>query len=148
MTPLVRDVRQAVLESCIHAAGRSQLVGAAIDVIAELGVADASVVKIAKYAGVSRGVVAYHFRDIEDLVDAVVAEVYRLGGERLRQRVASAATPRDSLLTFIAGSVESWSAGGSALATPRPSTAVSWTTSPHCSRPVRSRVNSGSSTLR
>jgi len=96
---------QSAPGSFVRSARRGQIVGAAVAVIAELGVARASVVKIAAHAGVSRGVVAYHFRDLDDVHDAVVAEVYRLGGERLRERVASAPTPRDALLVFAGGSV-------------------------------------------
>ncbi|MGC4938482.1 TetR/AcrR family transcriptional regulator [Kribbella sp. DT2] len=101
------DDRDRVLPgSFIHSARREQLVRSAIAVIAELGAERASVVRIARHAGVSRGVVAYHFRDLADLHGAVVREVYRLGGEQLHKPVAEAATPREALLTFVADSVD------------------------------------------
>lgn len=96
----------AASDSFIHAARREQVVRSAIALIAELGAAHASVVKIARHAGVSRGVVTYHFRDADDLTDAVVDEVYRVGADRLRAPVADAPTPRDAVLTFVGGSVE------------------------------------------
>ncbi|MGC4938664.1 TetR/AcrR family transcriptional regulator [Kribbella sp. DT2] len=92
--------------SFIHAARRDQLVQSAIAVIAELGAERASVVRIAQHAGVSRGVVAYHFHDLADLYDAVVREVYRIGAEQLSRPVADAPTPREALLRFVAGSID------------------------------------------
>lgn len=97
-------------ESFIRTARRGQLVGCAIEVIADAGLANASTVRIAARAGVSRGVVAYHFRDKDDLVDAVVEEVYRVGQRELGPRVAAAATPRAALLEFVGGSVEFYAA--------------------------------------
>ena len=86
------------------------MVGCAIDVIAEAGLAGASVARIAARAKVSRGVVTYHFQDKDDLVDAVVEEVYRVAQRELGPRVAAAPTPRDALLEFVAGSVEFYAA--------------------------------------
>jgi len=102
--------------SFIHAARRKQLVAAAIEVIAEVGLARASTVRIAQHAGVSRGVLTYHFRDRADLVEHVVQAVYDLGAEMLVPRMARTSTPRESLLAFIAGSVEFYAAHSTAMA--------------------------------
>lgn len=96
--------------SFIHAARRRQLVQSAIDVIAEAGLARASTVRIAQRAGVSRGVLTYHFRDRIELLEQVVHAVYDLGAEVLGPPVAGAGSPREALLTFIAGSVELYAA--------------------------------------
>jgi TetR/AcrR family transcriptional regulator, fatty acid metabolism regulator protein len=54
---------------------RDQLVDCAIDAIAELGFPRASVAEVARRAGVSKGVVTYHFAAKDDLISAVIAGV-------------------------------------------------------------------------
>lgn len=102
--------------SFIHAARRKQLVACAIEVIAEVGLARASTVRIAQRAGVSRGVLTYHFRDRAELVEHVVQAVYDLGAQVLAPKLALASTPREVLLTFIGGSVELYAAYPTELA--------------------------------
>jgi AcrR family transcriptional regulator len=102
--------------SFIHAARRKQRVACAIEVIAEVGLARASTVRIAQRAGVSRGVLTYHFRDRAELVEHVVQAVYDLGAEVLAPKLALASTPRDALLTFVGGSVELYAAYPTELA--------------------------------
>ncbi|PSK98815.1 TetR family transcriptional regulator [Murinocardiopsis flavida] len=92
--------------SFIHTARREQLVECAIEVIAERGLARASMVRIAERAQVSRGVLSYHFRDRAELIEKVVESVYDLGAAVLGPRMAAAGTPRESLLTFVSGSIE------------------------------------------
>jgi AcrR family transcriptional regulator len=102
--------------SFIHAARRRQLIECATELIAEVGLARASVVRIAERAGVSRGVLTYHFRDRADLVEQVVRSVYDLGAEFLLPRMRAAGSPREALLTFITGSVELYAAYPTQLA--------------------------------
>ena len=59
----------------IEAARRAQIVAAAIDTIAELGYGRASLARIAKRAGTSKGVISYHFASKDDLIREIVAEV-------------------------------------------------------------------------
>ena len=54
---------------------RDQLVECAIDAIVELGFQRASVAEVARRAGVSKGVVTYHFPAKEELIRAVVGDV-------------------------------------------------------------------------
>ncbi|QFU92018.1 TetR/AcrR family transcriptional regulator [Amycolatopsis sp. YIM 10] len=93
-------------DSFIRAARRRQLVECAVEMIAEHGLAEASTVRIAKHAGVSRGVLTYHFRDRAELLNQVVRRVYELGAEVIGPAVTEAASPREALLAFIGGSVE------------------------------------------
>jgi AcrR family transcriptional regulator len=102
--------------SFIQAARRKQLVECAIEVIAEVGLARASTVRIARRAGVSRGVLTYHFRDRAELVEQVVQSVYDLGAEALAPKPARVGTPREALLAFIGGSVELYAAQPAAMA--------------------------------
>ncbi|MEV8614597.1 TetR family transcriptional regulator [Amycolatopsis sp. NPDC051373] len=106
----VQDAREGEAASFIHAARREQLVRCAIELIAEVGPAKASTVRIAERAGVSRGVLTYHFRDRAELIEQVVRSVYDLGLEFLGPRMGAAASPREALLTFIGGSVELYAA--------------------------------------
>ena len=74
--------------------------------IATGGLEAASTVRIARRAGVSRGVLTQHFTDREDLIDAVVAEVYELGRDLVGPPVEAAATPRAAVLAFAGASVD------------------------------------------
>jgi len=93
-------------ESFIQAARREQILRSAVALISELGVERASTVRIARHAGVSRGVVSYHFGSREELIDRVVEEVYRLAQGEVGPPVATASTPREALLAFIEGSID------------------------------------------
>lgn len=105
-------VRSPVLEpsSFIRAARRGQLVECAIDVLVESGYAQASLVAIAKRAGVSRGVITYHFADRDELMAEVVRDAYAKGLDQVGPPVKGAASPRLALLAFIGASVEFYAA--------------------------------------
>lgn len=85
---------------------RAQLIGCAIEVLAEVGYAQASMVRIAERAGVSRGVISYHFTDRDDLIGAVVTEVYSNARAILLPRIEAAPTAADSVRAFIVGSAQ------------------------------------------
>lgn len=97
-------------DSFVRQARRAQIVDVAIGVIADVGLPTASTVAIARRAGISRGVLTYHFRDRADLLEAVVERVYRVARDHLAGRVASAGGPRESLREFVAGSIEFYAA--------------------------------------
>jgi AcrR family transcriptional regulator len=96
--------------SFVRDARRSQLVATAIELIAEVGVERASTVAVARRAGVSRGVLTHHFTGRDDLLEAVVAEVYAVARKELAGRVASEGSPRQALLTFVRGSIDFYAA--------------------------------------
>jgi len=58
-----------------------------IDVIVDLGFARASVGEVARRAGISKGVVTYHFPAKDDLINAVIAEVLTSMEEYLGSRL-------------------------------------------------------------
>ncbi|MFW0797242.1 TetR/AcrR family transcriptional regulator [Gordonia sp. CPCC 205515] len=93
-------------DTYIHRARRTQLIDTAIEVITEVGAERASISQIAERAGVTRGVVTYHFRDRSSLLDAVVGHVYELARGALADRVQTAPSPRDALREFITGSLD------------------------------------------
>ncbi|TCP57520.1 TetR family transcriptional regulator [Tamaricihabitans halophyticus] len=97
-------------DSFIHIARRNQLVECAIEVIAEDGLAQASTVRIARRAKVSRGVLTYHFHDRAELLDQVITRVYDLGVEFIQPLMAETESPRDALRVFLSGSVSLYAA--------------------------------------
>jgi TetR/AcrR family fatty acid metabolism transcriptional regulator len=86
---------------------RDQLVECAIDAIAELGFARVSVAEVARRAGVSKGVVTYHFAAKDDLIGAVIADVLASMREYLEPRLL-AADPMQFPERFIAAYVTAW----------------------------------------
>ncbi|WP_328857314.1 TetR family transcriptional regulator [Williamsia herbipolensis] len=84
---------------------RQQLVDATITVLAETGVAGATFVAIAARAGVSRGVINYHFADRAALLDAVVVHIYSLGRDEVESSVRSASSPAAAIRAMITGSI-------------------------------------------
>jgi TetR/AcrR family fatty acid metabolism transcriptional regulator len=90
--------------SFIEISRRAQVIDCAIEAIAELGFARASLAQIAKRAGVSTGVILYHFVSKDELIRAVVAHVFAAGQAFIRPRVDQSSA-RAALLGFIRASV-------------------------------------------
>jgi TetR/AcrR family fatty acid metabolism transcriptional regulator len=82
---------------------RAQFVDCAIDAIVELGYQGASVAEVARRAGVSKGVVTYHFAAKDDLIMAVVSRVFDSVAEHLRSRLTDT-TPQ----AFVADYIGAW----------------------------------------
>jgi AcrR family transcriptional regulator len=82
---------------------REQLLGCAIDVIVDLGFQGMSVGEVARRAGVSKGVVTYHFAAKADLVYEVVARIFDSITEFLESRLERT-TPE----TFVADYITAW----------------------------------------
>lgn len=85
----------------VEEARRAQIVGSAIEVIAERGYANTSLVHIAERAGTSKGVILYHFAGKEELIAQVVAEVIATATAQVRPRVQAATTAAGRLRAFI-----------------------------------------------
>ena len=86
---------------------RDQLVDCAIAAIAELGFPRTSVAEVARRAGVSKGVVTYHFAAKDDLISAVIAYVIDSMAEYLQPRLY-AAEPGKFPEKFIAPYITTW----------------------------------------
>jgi len=80
------SVRRASTGS-IEAARRAQIVECAIRAIATLGYGQASLAQIAKLAGVSKGVISYHFADKDELIEHVLREVLSEFEAYMRPRI-------------------------------------------------------------
>jgi AcrR family transcriptional regulator len=86
-----------------QSARRSQLVGCTIDALEEVGYQQTTVAEVARRAGVSKGVVTYHFPARDDLIWAVVGEAFRSISEHVGTRIEGARPE-----AFVAAYVGTW----------------------------------------
>ncbi|HTX08243.1 MAG TPA: TetR/AcrR family transcriptional regulator [Solirubrobacteraceae bacterium] len=103
MNQLIDD--PAPRRSFIEEARRAQLVTCAIDTVAELGFGQASLARIAERAGISKGVIGYHFAGKDELLSEVVTEVLARGREYIEPRVTRAPTGRGKLRAYVEASL-------------------------------------------
>jgi AcrR family transcriptional regulator len=90
--------------SFTNEARRKQIVAAAIDTIAELGFHGTSFAQIAERAGLSSTrMISYHFSGKDDLLEAVVSEVFSVAAAFIEPFVTAGSTPRDQLRGLIEG---------------------------------------------
>jgi len=82
---------------------RSQLIGATIATIGELGFADASVAKIAARAGVSTGIVHHYFTDKNALLEAAMRDILRQLNRSVVTRLQKAKGPMERIHAVIDG---------------------------------------------
>jgi len=92
--------------SFIETARRAQLIECAIETIATLGYAQASLAQIAKRAGISKSVITYHFTNKEELIEQVVTEIYTAGARFMGPQIAAQPTATLMLQTYIQTNVE------------------------------------------
>ncbi len=92
--------------SFIETARRAQIMAAAIDTIAELGYGQASLARIAKRAGTSKGVILYHFDGKDDLIRELVAELSARGRAYLGPRLEAQPTGAGMLRTYIEANLD------------------------------------------
>ena len=88
-----------------QSARRAQIVAAAIEVIAEIGWAQASIRKIADRVGVAMSAVLYHCGTKDNLVDAIVEEMYRTALSFVGPAVDAQSTAANKLAAYITSSV-------------------------------------------
>ncbi|WP_329790284.1 TetR/AcrR family transcriptional regulator [Lentzea sp. DG1S-22] len=91
--------------SFIEDARRSQIVAATIATIAEIGYAKASFVQIAQRAGISPGLITYHFAKREELMKQVVLTVHDSMDRALTARTENADGYVSALRALVEGFV-------------------------------------------
>ncbi|MBB5786964.1 TetR/AcrR family transcriptional regulator [Jiangella mangrovi] len=91
--------------SFIEAARRDQIVAAAIETLAELGYAKTSFARIAEHAGISAGLISYHFDNKSELFQQVVADINGLMDGWLTEHIGDAGSYREALQRLIEGFV-------------------------------------------
>jgi AcrR family transcriptional regulator len=88
-------------------ARRAQIVAAAIETIAEVGYAKASLARIAKRAGLSStGLITYHFAGKDELIQEVVADVYGAISGFMTERMQGSSGAAGALRTYLESTVE------------------------------------------
>jgi TetR/AcrR family fatty acid metabolism transcriptional regulator len=92
--------------SFIERARRAQIVECAIDAIAELGYANASLAEIARRAGVSKGVIPYHFAGRRELVEEVVKAVLGKATAVMRPRIIAERSAAGRLRAYLTTNLE------------------------------------------
>ncbi|MGH8921533.1 MAG: TetR/AcrR family transcriptional regulator [Actinomycetes bacterium] len=93
-------------ETFIEQARRAQMVQCAAEEIAEHGYAATSLVAIARRAGVSRGVISYHFADKDDLVEQLVTDFYADAAAFIAPRMLAQSGVRAQVSAFIEANLE------------------------------------------
>jgi TetR/AcrR family transcriptional regulator, fatty acid metabolism regulator protein len=92
--------------SFIEEKRRSQIVDIAIQTIATQGFSQASLAEIAKEAGISKGVISYHFDGKEDLVEEILRSLLRKPAEFVKERVSRAGTALEKLRAYVEANFE------------------------------------------
>jgi AcrR family transcriptional regulator len=89
-----------------EAARKGQLIECAIETIATLGYGQASLAQIAQRAGISKGVITYYFSSKEELIQQVVAAIFKGAASFIGPRIAAQPTPTLRLHAYIQSHVE------------------------------------------
>lgn len=86
-------------------ARRAQIIECAIQVVADVGYAGASISRIAERAGVAKSVVLYHFAGKDELVDAMVTTIVAAGAEAMLPSIDAEPTAAGRLRAYIHSSL-------------------------------------------
>jgi AcrR family transcriptional regulator len=84
-----------------EAARRAQIVQAAIDTIAEVGFARASLARIGERIAISKGLIGYHFAGKDELIREVVSEIIEQGKAYMVPRILAEQPGPDMLRAYI-----------------------------------------------
>lgn len=87
---------------------RRQLIQATMEAIDEAGLADATVVRIARLAGVSAGIISHYFGGKDGLLEATMRQILKDLGQAVheRRKVLPAHAPRDHMRAIIDGNFD------------------------------------------
>jgi AcrR family transcriptional regulator len=92
--------------SFVSSARRAQIVDAAIETVAEVGYANASLSRIAARLGISKGVISYHFAGKDDLIAEIVSQVLQLARAYMQPRIEAQTKGPEMLRTYIESNLE------------------------------------------
>jgi AcrR family transcriptional regulator len=87
-------------------ARRAQIIDCAIEVIAESGYAQASLRKIADRVGIAMSAVLYHFGSRDNLIDAVIEQMYRTALAVVVPAMSAEKTATGKINAYIRASLE------------------------------------------
>jgi AcrR family transcriptional regulator len=108
----VRPENEPRGQTFIEQARRAQIVAAAVEVIAEVGYAKASLAAIAVRAGISKGVISYHFSGKDELMVTIVETIYGEAAAHIVGRMEGLESPTELVRTHVTAAAE-YSATGS-----------------------------------
>lgn len=89
----------------IEAARRAQIIDNAIQTIAEVGYARASLAVIARRAGISKSVISYYFEGKDDLMHQVVTGVLEAGIATMQPAIDAESTGSGKLRAYVMSNV-------------------------------------------
>ncbi|QNG18313.1 TetR family transcriptional regulator [Rhodococcus triatomae] len=98
--------RDGQSRSFIEEARRAQIVTAAVETIAEVGYHRASMGRIGTRAGISRGLISYHFAGKSELISQVITTVYSDAAAFMTPVIDAEATPAGQLRAYIGSNLE------------------------------------------
>ncbi|MCL7941009.1 transcriptional regulator BetI [Halomonas sp. ATCH28] len=87
---------------------RQQLIKATMAAIDKVGLADATVMRIARHAGVSAGIISHYFGGKDGLLEATMRQILSDLGEAVaaRRRELTTSSPRDHIAAIIDGNFD------------------------------------------
>jgi AcrR family transcriptional regulator len=91
--------------SFVEEARRAQIVQCTIEIIASLGYAQASLANIAERAGISKGVISYHFAGKDELIAQVHTSVMTKVATQVLATVEAQPRAAGKLRAYIEGSI-------------------------------------------
>jgi TetR/AcrR family transcriptional regulator, fatty acid metabolism regulator protein len=92
--------------SFVENARRAQIIDCAIETIAELGYANASLAEIARRAGISKGVISYHFAGKRELIREVIGAILNKGTAMMLPRILRERSATAMLRAYIESNLE------------------------------------------
>lgn len=90
----------------IEQARRGQILRATAEVVAYEGFGKASLARIAQQAGVSKGVVTYHFSTKREILDEMVRDYYQRGWDFMAHRIYAEDTAVGQVRAWISTQIE------------------------------------------
>jgi TetR/AcrR family transcriptional repressor of bet genes len=95
------DIQKDTKRSFIEEARRTQIIDAAIDVIAAQGYSQTSLAKIAEHAGISTSLIPYHFKDKDELMTIVLRTIVANWEAAATQSMQQHTTPSSKLRSYV-----------------------------------------------
>lgn len=102
----MRSNESGVARTFLEEARRGQLLEATVETIAEVGYGQTSLARIAQRAGVSKGVITYHFTSKGQLIELVADQVYASSWAAVKPRLAQAVTTAEKLVAFVRAEID------------------------------------------
>lgn len=92
--------------SFIEQARRAQILTATAEVVAKDGFTKASLSRIAEHAGISKGVVTYHFKNKAEILEKMVTEFFERSWEYMEPRITAEPTAIGQVNAWVTSQIE------------------------------------------